>query len=167
MYTHAVSAFISHKQTCKGGRYSPSLSDLFWLFSTKCLITRAACGCGMKDNLWCYPPRCARNTNCTRNVHTRISPTQPIFIVFKEAICFGFHKAILRSSIDLLTSSILQCWRKWDPIYASLVIYYSSTNQWKAWDPIYASIVIRYSSTNQWKTWGWLCESRNMSPLWT
>jgi flagellar basal body-associated protein FliL len=28
--------------------------------------------------------------NYTRNVHTTISPTQPIFIMFKEATCFGF-----------------------------------------------------------------------------
>jgi hypothetical protein len=36
LYPQAVNAFISHKYTCKGGSYSPSLSDLFWLFGTKC-----------------------------------------------------------------------------------------------------------------------------------
>jgi hypothetical protein len=33
-------------------------------------------------------------------------------------------------------------------------------------DRVYASIVIYYSSKNHWKACGWLCESRNMSPLW-
>jgi hypothetical protein len=34
------------------------------------------------------------------------------YYVFKKATCFDFHKAILRLSIDFLTSSVLQCSRK-------------------------------------------------------
>jgi hypothetical protein len=51
LYPHADKLSFIARRTAKIGSYSPSLSDLFWLFGTKCLITRAACERRMKHEL--------------------------------------------------------------------------------------------------------------------
>jgi hypothetical protein len=38
LYTHAVYTFILIRRLAKEEVHSPSLSDLFWLFGTKCLL---------------------------------------------------------------------------------------------------------------------------------
>jgi hypothetical protein len=78
--------------------------------------------------LWYYPALCARNINCKRIVTTKISSTRPVYSRIQRGDMFRLSQRHPQAVHWLLTSDVLQCSLKWDPMRFYNLCYSNDEN---------------------------------------